>query len=857
MSIGPWEKEEFESGSWNGVVSSADGSILYLYGNYTNIYKSTDYGASFTKLTTLPADSAGPRNLTTNEDGTKVYMCINSSTNGFVYYSYDGGNTWSQSNLSVGNYRNIWCSQDGTKVILSDTLNVYYSSDSGQTYTTIYTIPTNEVAITCVRISGNGNRLALCTQGGNVSTPVGKVYISDDINHTNFTAYTVGNLINLYSLAVNNDGTQLYVSTSRYTPANTTSVYKLNTLTNTFDPITITSTSNYPNAYANVTINGTGDIVCALPFTNPSIAPNFDFSVNIQNQLYISTDFGVTWTLYQITNMVQQINCPISFLNINNGATQSSNVIATTYRYNSLFISRNFSNIWLRLLNLGSPNVNSIAVNNDASKVVFSTLFGWLYNVNNGVISKFSTNGFPSQIENFQYRWITFNYDGTKLFVVGNNMYIYEYTYSTDTWRDIFGSDYTLRSTYNYISSSVDGNVLIFCGRLFANTAPTRSIFGLFKLTYNQTTQNYDYSTLSNSIFYNVNVCLLSEDLSFIVGFSNGLIDYSTNGGGSWTTTTLTGQNIARASMNYDGNYIYYTTSSTLNLGIVYKITNKDFNNISSVTILQGNTINGITTNYVGDSVAVSIAQSIYISNDYGQTFSQRIPNGSNNTLPFLAIQYNSINPNALRLNSVTDGQYIVTGTFTDIFLSSNGGLSCYLKNSLVKCMDDYIPIQNIRSGMKIYTNDGELVTVTKVVMGRLNPNFDSKRIYVYEKDDTKLYVLEGHSFLYESQEEADKNKKSDINNSIYDYILSIKGYYHVLAKDHIYTRHATKYELNEFIEDGFINYYHIICGNDAYAIHVNDILTETMSGVYYSSIKEEMAEINKFEEKNILELYE
>jgi hypothetical protein len=89
------------------------GQIVYLSGNYLS--KSTNYGASFSKVTTYPG--AGVTGLICNRsDGNTLYATYWNGGSGYVYCSTNGGTTFTTISTSLGTtipFSNVICSNTG------------------------------------------------------------------------------------------------------------------------------------------------------------------------------------------------------------------------------------------------------------------------------------------------------------------------------------------------------------------------------------------------------------------------------------------------------------------------------------------------------------------------------------------------------------------------------------------------------------------------------------------------------------------------------------------------------------------------------------------------------------------------
>ena len=114
-SVGP-------SNEWDDLASSADGRVLYAAGN--GIYRSVDYGVTWTLLSSL---INGGTVVCCSADGSKVYAGTVTSNGTPLYRSLDSGLTWSlcagmESGVGARRYlkrSSVACSTDGVRVYVS------------------------------------------------------------------------------------------------------------------------------------------------------------------------------------------------------------------------------------------------------------------------------------------------------------------------------------------------------------------------------------------------------------------------------------------------------------------------------------------------------------------------------------------------------------------------------------------------------------------------------------------------------------------------------------------------------------------------------------------------------------------
>ena len=117
------------------IVSSSDGQIVYMF-EVTNsvVYRSADYGVTFSPLTNAPADTVS---ITCSSDGAYVFI---GTSGGPVYVSSDSGANFTQTYSDISVYpRSIVCNTSGEYVYVSyndNTTTIAISSNYGGSFTT-------------------------------------------------------------------------------------------------------------------------------------------------------------------------------------------------------------------------------------------------------------------------------------------------------------------------------------------------------------------------------------------------------------------------------------------------------------------------------------------------------------------------------------------------------------------------------------------------------------------------------------------------------------------------------------------------------------------------------------------------
>jgi hypothetical protein len=141
---------------WTGVTTNSDGSKLYACTNGDRIYTCTD-GSGFNWYQLGSSTQEQWSSIACNADGTRIIASI---YNGPVYYSSDSGTTWSELNVDfVGNaaWQSVSSDSTGQHLVVCATDNmsygfVYISNDFGSTWTN----GGYDSALDCTAVSGNG-----------------------------------------------------------------------------------------------------------------------------------------------------------------------------------------------------------------------------------------------------------------------------------------------------------------------------------------------------------------------------------------------------------------------------------------------------------------------------------------------------------------------------------------------------------------------------------------------------------------------------------------------------------------------------------------------------------------------------
>jgi cytoskeletal protein CcmA (bactofilin family) len=184
---------------------SPDGRYMLLSNNDKEIYRSTNYGTSWTKIYTIGDGTIYNACVSTTGQVITMYAIVGSA--GQFYYSVNGGSTFTAIDISgnVSIQSNMAMSADGTYVLFGNNAGLLYKGVlSGSTYT----LTSQNISATNVAMSSNGSKMYY--------TSSNTIYKSTDYGSTWSPLTTTdvsGSTIYANYLACSSDG-QTIVTTS-------------------------------------------------------------------------------------------------------------------------------------------------------------------------------------------------------------------------------------------------------------------------------------------------------------------------------------------------------------------------------------------------------------------------------------------------------------------------------------------------------------------------------------------------------------------------------------------------------------------------------------------------------------------
>lgn len=133
-SIGP-----SEIASWNAVTSSSDGEVLLAGSASGELWKSSNAGSTWSRITIPNSGSVPIADIAMSSDGSKILIGLNG---GKLLRSADGGSSWSEED-SVRNWTTVAMSPSGVHMGAGTADNFYTSSTSLEIVNASPTAPLN------------------------------------------------------------------------------------------------------------------------------------------------------------------------------------------------------------------------------------------------------------------------------------------------------------------------------------------------------------------------------------------------------------------------------------------------------------------------------------------------------------------------------------------------------------------------------------------------------------------------------------------------------------------------------------------------------------------------------------------
>jgi len=268
---GPWRLADVPAQSWDGIVSSGDGSRLVASGA-SGVYSSADAGATWVALTNAPRQV-----VAASVDGRTLVAITTDATytNGAIYISADSGLTWRRTSAPDKPWVSAACSADATKLVATaDGAGLWTSTNAGATWVGG---PQAELWGP-VASSADGTRFVAASFVflADVGPVGGPIFVSTN-SGASWSSTSSGSLS---SMAMSADGTQLVAATADLASWGAEFEFPDGFISISHDGgATWTGTQVPGNDWTSVAISSDGaKLVAAGPYA-----------------IYVSTDHGATW----------------------------------------------------------------------------------------------------------------------------------------------------------------------------------------------------------------------------------------------------------------------------------------------------------------------------------------------------------------------------------------------------------------------------------------------------------------------------------------------------------------------------------------------------------------------------------
>jgi photosystem II stability/assembly factor-like uncharacterized protein len=266
----PTANGSLNSLSWQSVASNSDGSKMVAVVINGDIYRSSDYGATWTPTGDTHFNTNSWQSVASNSDGSKMVAVV---YGGDIYRSNDYGATWNatgDTNLNSLSWISVASNSDGSKMVaVVYGGDIYRSSDYGATWTPTGNYGLNSLSWISVASNSDGSKMVAVVNGGDI-------YLSNDYGAT-WTSNGNGSLKSLSwtSVASNSDGSKLVAV------VNGGDIYRSNDYGATWTPTgdTNLNTKNWQS----VASNSNGNILVAV--VRDILAPGYIYVYNMNTQM--------------------------------------------------------------------------------------------------------------------------------------------------------------------------------------------------------------------------------------------------------------------------------------------------------------------------------------------------------------------------------------------------------------------------------------------------------------------------------------------------------------------------------------------------------------------------------------------
>jgi hypothetical protein len=719
---------------WKCICGVSDLSTMFAVEDNGNIWKSVDYGESWTSLSSIGYENWSSISCQYNPIGS-IFVGV-TIDNGSIYTSHDSGVTWMNTLFDTSRkWKSISINYNGsiiTAVATND--KIYISNDSGNTWQTDYkwrSISTNKTngnySLALVEngylyisnnsgtdwvkgntqnvnkitrnwrstyVSDDGSKMSAVVYGGNIwqSFDYGNSWIDNNITQ-NWT-FISGYLNGTNQLAGGYNGNIYKYDTGIWNEISSTQSNGLNgNLSGTLgNKKWIDGCSDmYGNTIYTLIEDGTiykstnqynfsiSDLnLTANNWTSIATSGQYVIATNTQN-IYTSINYGNTFSLNTSINNRNWKSCDISidgryqyFVEDNGYIWSSNNYGSTINVVNGVNLNNKLNYSSISCTNDGKNLFGTILTNNDY-QLLKSTNYGssFTYFLTNGVRNW--NNIIVSNVGNIMY---TSEYDGM----------LYKSTSEGAVWNNLSSTT----NKWTSISTNNNGNILI-AGVMNGSIFEYNNILSIISGTINKEWKSVSLSSniINGKILFSA-VSSGSGDNSLIRLFGNNKLTLVENANKNYTDISCSniGSNVL---VSIKGDKIYQSND----FGGQFNIINTSPNiNWQSIEISKN------SNQFIG----ISYGNIIYTSNDYGITYSNNITIGNSKSV---AISGDGLSQYVVNINGDLMRKY--SGAFiTSNVIERREWKTCdisYDGSQIVAMID------NINSQDQIYTANNNTFT--------------------------------------------------------------------------------------------------------------------------------------------------
>jgi hypothetical protein len=509
-----WTKSpSTETPNWNCVSLSSGVNALACADSNVSvgtsyIYWSNDSGQSWTKVAPVTGSWTS---ISISSNGQYGVAC---AANYYIYWSNDSGHTWTQSSSGTPNWKSVSISSSGQYALACAANDyIYWSNDYGHTW--ILSLAGSWKSIS---ISSSGQYAIVCNYG------VGYIYWSDTYGQT----WNISNSgqFEWYSVSISSTGQYAVACVNPTTYANTKQIYHSNDYGETWN----TSNSPVLTKWTGVSISGNGQYAIACnDYTEDQIVYSSNTSTT-----YVNKDLTAVFEpLYKYNTWALAPNQPSISTAYWRGISASSTgqyvIACTNGSVNDLYYSTDKGVSWTLGLNGStSPSSgdfwNDVSISSSGQYMVACSVLNagaiW-YSNNFGILGSWFT------ASNSSGEWGSISISGNGLYVIAGIYNGGHISYSSNSGVSFTVSSSSAIANWSSMSLSSNGDYAIACssggsGQIYYSTDKGVSWTASYFSTGGLATGNWDSVSISSSGQY-------------AVAASSSQIYYSNGGGTFWT----------------------------------------------------------------------------------------------------------------------------------------------------------------------------------------------------------------------------------------------------------------------------------------------------------------------------------